>query len=119
GHLPGCRVCRKEQRLHQRHRGGRKGGGITAGESQSASGIGGRWHTLSARIGRCWTTGQGPEPEESLVDKRLHSEVRVTTLRTDLARQELRRDLVAVGFRGRMPHRKIVQRQGANLHTGL
>ena len=61
----------------------------------------------------------GPQPQEALVDERFRSEMRVTPLWTGLACQELGRGVKAVGFRGRIAHRKIMQCQGANLHTGF
>src|SRR5262249_7204136 len=58
-------------------------------------------------------------PQDGLVHKRLRLEVHVATLGTCLAGQELSSQIVTMGLRCRITHRKIMQGQGANLNTGF
>jgi hypothetical protein len=74
---------------------------------------------LRVGLRRCWSAGQNPQPEKSLVDEGRCLQVSCPSLGTHLTGQELGGNIVVVGCGGRIPLRQIMQGQGADLDTGF
>ena len=109
---------RREKSLKHGQCRGRKGDRIAAWEWDWRGVL--EWgHNHPGRVWDRRPPCQNPEPEEGLLHARLHVQMLVTALGTGLARQKLGRNLVTLGLRRWMTHRKIVQGQGANLDTGF